>query len=139
MDGNRFDTLAKLLANGISRRVALRAVVTGTATAALGLLGPVRVAADARTCRDICSFFAGLAPGACRAACARCEGRGGEFCGVGFYDRPFCCPAGEVCLQQKSCCPREQVCRFSGSIVACCATGYRCVVNEAGEGNCQPA
>ena len=118
------------------RRAALRAAA---GAAALGLRGPVRVAAEAGACRGFCGFFGGVAPGACRAACARCEGRGGEFCGAGFHDRPFCCPAGEACFQQKSCCPREQVCRYSVSIVECCASGFRCIVNQDGEGTCQPA
>ena len=139
MDGQLFDTLAKVLANGMPRRAALRAIAAGTAAAALGLRRPVRGVADARTCRDFCGFFGELSPGECRGECARCEGRGGEFCDVGFHDRPFCCPAGEAGLQQKLCCPRERVCRYSGSIVDCWAPEFRCAVNGAGEGTCQPA
>ena len=137
MDGQRFDTLARALATGMPRRTALRALVAGAAAATLPRPQPTRAAP--RGCREFCGFFADLDPGECQGECARCEGRGREFCGVGFSDHPFCCPPGEVCLQQKSCCLREQVCRFSGSIVSCCNPGFRCVVDEFGAGNCVPA
>ena len=136
MSGDRFDAVARILVAGMSRRAALQAVVVASATA-LDRRRPVRAAPSG--CKQFCHFFTDLDPGECQGECARCEGRGGEFCGIGFHDRPFCCRAGEVCLQQKSCCRREQLCRYSGSIVDCCAAGYRCVVNEAGEGTCQPA
>ena len=137
MDGQRFDTLARALATGMPRRTALRALVAGAAAAALPRPQPARAAPSG--CRQFCGFFADLDPGECQGECARCEGRGGEFCGAGFHDRPFCCPPGEVCLQQKSCCRREQVCRYSGSIVDCCPSDRRCIVNQDGEGTCQPA
>ena len=131
MSGDWFDAVARILVIGMSRRAALQTVVVASA-AALDRRRPVRAAPSG--CKQFCPFFTDLEPGECQSACARCEGRGGEFCGIGFHDRPFCCPAGEVCLQQRGCCPRERVCRYLGSIVSCCAPGFTCV-----EGSCEPA
>ena len=130
MSGRWFDDLARILAVGMPRRAVLRTVVAASA-AALDRRRPVRAAPSG--CKQFCHFFTDLDPGECQGECARCEGRGREFCGIGFHDRPFCCPAGEVCLQQQECCPRERVCRYAGSIVSCCAPGANCV-----EGNCVP-
>ena len=98
MDGKGFDDLTKKLAQGVSRRSLLKALLGGgAASAALGVLG-VRGRARAQVpiggpCDDVFECFGGL----CFARCVNniCE----EYChaeGVGCRNCGSCCP-GLVC------------------------------------------
>src|SRR5439155_26622698 len=79
-----FDELSKALANGVSRRSALKRFAAGVAGAALASVLPGRKAAaqiEGRDCKDICGEL-GLqreAYAQCVSECAACIRRGGDF------------------------------------------------------------
>ena len=143
MDAQRFDAISKRLATGTSRRQVLRALAVSVATG-FGLQrhqagGTTRAApsesADARNCGQSCLALSDdEETGQCRAACAQCEAAGRDFCGTppAVFGPAYCCPAGESCLRGRLCCPVEQVCRITSSVVDCCLPGTRCV--DVGEG-----
>jgi hypothetical protein len=86
--GKQFDELAKALANGTSRRVALKRFAVGLAGAALAntFLGRVVQAQDLSTdqvsqCNEVCldAQLKGRDYGECVATCATCLGQGGQI------------------------------------------------------------
>jgi hypothetical protein len=144
MDGQHFDQLTRRLAARGSRRAVLRGIVAGASAGLLAVLGagaqaPAGAAASSGACKAFCGAFDELGPGECRSECARCEGQGGTMCGLGFHDRPFCCPEGQTCIAQKMCCPLEQRCEIIPGVVDCCAAGTRCVEGSDGARTCQAA
>ena len=146
MDAQRFDAISRRLATGTSRRQVLRALAASVATGfglQRGLGGAAQAApsesADARFCPEFCGVLgSGEEMGRCVAECAQCEAAGRDICGfpVGSFSPPFCCPAGTSCLRGRLCCPVEQVCRITSSVVDCCVPGTRCVEVGDGRRNC---
>jgi hypothetical protein len=87
--GKQFDELAKALANGVSRRAALKRFAVGTVGAAFASVFTGRNA-DAQLspsiCQQVCSEEFGTSSGRlfgrCVSSCASCIGRGGEPTGI---------------------------------------------------------
>jgi hypothetical protein len=82
--GKEFDELARALANGVSRRKALRRFAAGAAGAAFASVFGGR-SADAQwspafcheACQEILGVSSGREYGRCVSSCASCVGRGG--------------------------------------------------------------
>jgi hypothetical protein len=142
---HRFDELAKALAEGVSRREALRRLGGGLAGALLASLGVGKSWSQSAgfSCNDFCSKqgLTGSALGTCLQQCRACVSEGGTVCsasssgsvtccaqpnpaccGTGCCTSPKaccggkCCP-GDSCLPGDICCPPESVC--AGAI--CCS------------------
>jgi hypothetical protein len=92
--GKQFDELAKALASGTSRRVALRRLASGLAGAALanvflGRGAEVQAAGPSSLCLDLCGELSGVEYRQCLGACTACENSGGHFTSVN-HGPPFC-------------------------------------------------
>jgi hypothetical protein len=111
---DRFDELAKDLANGLSRREALRRVglaMAGSLLAALGLAGGARAqilkgGGGRNRCHDTCeiAFNSGYITNvhACEDACHSCNSTGGEFC-VASTGVLSCCLSPQTCSSTGTC------------------------------------
>jgi hypothetical protein len=141
---SRFDTLAKLLASGMSRREALRQLsgtAAGVVLAALGIgcrdddvVGPVRPTGmegpllqrggggGQSACAQFCKNLPpGRARGECVSAaahgaglCVECGGDFNRVCTGVPSGRMFCCDPGRCCPTADSCCPPGEVCGPTG-------------------------
>jgi hypothetical protein len=84
----RFDDLAKVLAQGASRRAVLRGIGAALAGAVLGSLGrPARAAPASPCCKAMCQGVHGRDRRSCLINCANCTGDGNYFC---WHDGPDC-------------------------------------------------
>jgi hypothetical protein len=127
MEGHRFDSLAKALATGMTRRQAVRGVVAGLVAAFSG----VRVHDVAAQCDPTpCPDGQQRDPVTCHCFDASC---GGSSC---RGDREICCARVETrtvtgcCWEGEFCCPGVTL--DGRPRIACCAPGYEC----AGAGKC---
>jgi len=101
---HQFDEMAKDLANGMSRRQAIRRVGAGLAGAMLASLGLAKAWSkdddddEPETCEDYCRKVVGINPshekqfGKCVSNCEQCIDHGGIACG-----QDNCCVGTEVC------------------------------------------
>src|SRR5262249_13999102 len=91
-----FDELAKGMAEGVSRREALRRLGGGVAGALLASLGLTRgaEAASRADCRAYCSSLATKYRKQCQAACQACSSTG---CLTGAPGSLTCCSSGLSC------------------------------------------
>jgi hypothetical protein len=100
--GKQFDELAKALANGTSRRAALKRFAVGAVGAAAAIVMPGRSAQaqidfpplQVSECSDYCRELGlkGRAYGQCVSECAACRKRGGTLIHTN-NGGPFCMPA----------------------------------------------
>jgi hypothetical protein len=132
---DRFDTLAKSLAEGISRRAALRWIGAGLAGVVLAPLGlgtkawsaPAPSSGCQKFCRDCgISPANGNAFGQCVSSCERCLHTGGKVCvcPTAASPRVGCCDEDAVC------CPVR-----GSSHGVCCGPGLVC---DPGDRGCVP-
>jgi hypothetical protein len=112
---NRFDELTKSLAEGVSRREALRRLGGGLAGALLASLGLAGVAqgASARDCSITCSNFypPGPARAQCNQVCKKCSNTN-NLCPSG--GGTICCESGHCCNSEFGaiCCQNDTYCCF---------------------------
>src|SRR5438046_840669 len=95
---DQFDELSKALANGLSRREALRRLGGGLLGAALAALGLDEAKAAPIPCAEACSQH--FPPGPVWAACRReaCQKCNGEITRVCFgQTNAICCAPGSSC------------------------------------------
>jgi len=129
---NRFYTLAKALASGLTRRAALRRLggVGGGLLATLlqpleAVLGAAKPPKLKKICHDYCHdlHLHGRARKECRDACEEC---GGPEHLCGGPDAPVCCPCPEG---TSACCTTEGTCGGCCPPEKCCPEGC-CGPNE---------
>ena len=120
MDGSRFDTAAKALANGTSRRSVLKGIVFGAAAIATGRITSVEAA--------ICT-----APGP-RAFC----NADSECCGDAVCLGGGCTCSGDFKQCGSRCIPKTQICLICGSgpIRNCSGVCIDTRINNANCGAC---
>lgn len=126
MDDRRFDSLAKALAAGKSRRSVLKGLLGLGGAAAVGSLGMEHDAEAARR----------PAPTPKPVGCPGSQVWNGSACAceAGITCGPECCPEGVAtccdgaccfgeCIAEEVCCPSEQWCADTGE---CCPVGTVC-------------
>jgi hypothetical protein len=136
----RFDELAKALAQGVSRREAMRLVAGGLAGALLASLGYKRAWAGSIDCGQFCGarFNARTAKkqfGKCAASCDDCQAGGGTPCSANpSMGTVTCCSSGQVC-QAGQCvtplctggdAPQTGTCSGSNATCVCPAGSFCC-------------
>jgi hypothetical protein len=139
---HQFDDLAKALAQGVSRREALRLVAGGLAGALLASVGFKRAWAGSVDCGQFCGarFNARTARkqfGKCVVSCLDCQAGGGTVCSASStMGTVTCCSSGQVC-QGGRCLPlctggrTSQTGTCSGSNATCvCPAGSSCCQGE---------
>jgi hypothetical protein len=160
----QFDELAKALAQGVSRREALRRIGGGLALALLASLGYRRAWAGSIDCGQFCGarFNARTAKkqfGKCAVSCDDCQAGGGTPCSASpSMGTVTCCSSGQVCLsgqcvtptctggseeQVGTCldpnatcvCPEDYFCCATGGHFRCCPKGLICV-HDGGQPSC---
>jgi hypothetical protein len=147
----QFDELAKALAQGVSRREALRLVAGGLAGALLASLGYQRAWAGSVDCGQFCGarFNARTAKkqfGKCAVSCDDCQAGGGTPCSASrTMGTVTCCSSGQVC-QAGQCVSPLPVCTAgfevaetgtcSGSNATCaCPEGHYCCQGTGASAN----
>jgi hypothetical protein len=137
----QFDELAKALAQGVSRREAMRLVAGGLAGALLASLGYKRAWAGSVDCGQFCGarFNARTARkqfGKCVVSCLDCQAGGGTPCSANSsMGTVTCCSSGQVC-QGGRCLP---LCTGGANLAAfgtCSGSNATCVC-PAGSFCCQ--
>jgi hypothetical protein len=156
---NRFDELAKALAEGVSRREALRRLGGGLLTAMLASLGLETAWGQGRgggggggssftKCSTYCNKLPRPQRSNCNSACQQCGGNTDHLCPSTDSDKVACCSQGQTCvggtcaacpqgqaLCGVTCCPLTQVC-CNG---VCCGAGQTCISSMCqANSNCQP-
>jgi hypothetical protein len=130
---NNLDYAARMLANNMPRRQALRLILAGVAGAALGALGLPKAWATTCPSGKVLCGPAGCVPnGTC------CNSKTGAVCpssqcynpGTGY----LCCPTGRVVCGNKRCCAKGEVCAGTKCCAAnkvckgkCCGPNEQCV------------
>jgi hypothetical protein len=142
MDANRFDGIARSLAESRSRRGVVKGLLGGAAAVVGAVLGrgPAEAAPRPRTCKVGCSGFNRQAKTACEKACKEC---GGNFDRVCTEEGPFgptafiCCPEGTFCVGGEGFCCEEgtEPCFGPDGAATCCPAGTFC---DFDAGACEP-
>src|SRR3989442_2548659 len=150
---NRFDTLAKAIADGSTRRGLIRQLGRGLAAAMLAPFGAALKASQPRPrldCRAFCRTLPVHQQQQCYEACRVCPA---DLCGSpGAF---FCCPSGLTCcpggcgttctdtqtdpLNCGECgriCPPDSTCVAGRCTPACAAGQTLCVDPATGAGGC---
>jgi hypothetical protein len=150
---DRFDELAKSLAEGVPRREALRRLGGGLLTAMLASLGLENAwgqgggGGSFTKCSTYCNTLPRPQRSNCNSACRQCGGNTSNLCPSKDSDKVTCCSQGQVCcggvccssancvgqvcalcpqgqaLCGATCCPLTQVC-CNG---VCCGPGQTCI------------
>jgi Stigma-specific protein, Stig1 len=106
-----FDELARALAEGVSRREAIRRLGSGLVGAILTSLGLVRAwgQGTANPCAQFCNQLPSFQRQNCQKACKECGGHTQNVCASSNSSQVLCCPQGTVCCNGV-CCPSGMAC-----------------------------
>jgi hypothetical protein len=126
---SKFDDLSKALADGVSRRQALRLIAGGLGGTVLASVGVGRAKAAVSPCSAFCATFHGAAHAECMQTCKECGSDVTRLCATQFpVQSVTCCPGpGPVSCcggpnGSVTCCPSHSNCCFGfpGNSVTCC-------------------
>jgi hypothetical protein len=141
MDGNRFDGMARALAEARTRRGVVAGLLGGAAAVAAAALGRGPAAAAPKggpgdPCKVGCAGFNRQAKTACEKACKQCGGDLNRVCTAfgPFGPTAFaCCGAGTACEFETGACVEVATCPETGEPAENCALG---ITSDCADGAC---